>query len=166
MTTSTLNMSFMLLVFLDFSHNSSCTGIHRGAIKVAWLQCVTNRNVDIGRMTIREIWVVNVSWTIIALPPNSFLLPNIRVVLREGVEHNIAQGIMTADAEGALATTKEVVSMLIQVRAASARLRTGGTEEGDSRPVTQGLQKTQSLSVSGPNWDWEQLIAKLGYEGP
>ena len=60
------------------------------------------------------------------------------------MEHNIAQGIMTADVEGALATTNEVVSMLIQVRAASARLRTGGTEEGDSQPVTQGYRKLRA----------------------
>ena len=141
MTTSTLNMGFMLLVFLDFSHNSSCTGIHRGAIKVARLQFVTNKNVEIGKMTIHEIWVVDVSWTITALPLNSFLSPNISVVLREGVEYNIVQGITMADAEGALATTKEVVSMFIQVRAASARLGTGGMEDGNSQPVMQGYKK-------------------------
>ena len=28
-----------------------------------------------------------------------------------------------------------------------------------------GLHKTQSLSVPGQNWDWEQLVAKLRYEG-
>ena len=29
-----------------------------------------------------------------------------------------------------------------------------------------GLQKTQNLSVPGPNRDWKQLVVKLGYEGP
>ena len=92
------NMGFMFLVFLDFSHNSNCTGIHRGAIKVARLQRVTNRNVEISKTTIHKIWVADVSKMISALPSNSFLSPNIRVILRKGVEHNIAQAIMTVDA--------------------------------------------------------------------